>query len=134
MWKSSRTVVVIISTTKRLQCSWLAFSYAVSHRSFLLEEELDQFFSNHSQRCGKDPTNIRGYSKRPVVWNGFISLILCANFVCTDIAICELQKQSSQMFFKIRVLKNFTIFTGKHLCWSHFLILVYQLFNWSPLH
>ena len=28
----------------------------------------------------------------------------------------------SHMFFKIGVLKNFTIFTGKHLCWSLFLI------------
>ena len=25
------------------------------------------------------------------------------------------------MFFKIGVLKNFAIFSGKHLCWSHFL-------------
>ena len=25
-----------------------------------------------------------------------------------------------QMIFKICVLENFTIFTGKHLCWSHF--------------
>ena len=28
----------------------------------------------------------------------------------------------SQMFFKIGVLKNFAIFTGKHLCWNLFLI------------
>ena len=28
----------------------------------------------------------------------------------------------SQMFFKISVLKNFALFTGKHLCWSLFLI------------
>ena len=27
-----------------------------------------------------------------------------------------------QMFFKIRVLKHFAILTGKHLCWSLFLI------------
>ena len=27
-----------------------------------------------------------------------------------------------QMFFKIVVLKNSANFTGKHLCWSHFLI------------
>ena len=26
----------------------------------------------------------------------------------------------SQMFFKIGVLKNFVIFTGKHVCWSPF--------------
>ena len=28
----------------------------------------------------------------------------------------------SQMFFKIGVFNTFTIFTGKHLCWSHFFI------------
>ena len=28
----------------------------------------------------------------------------------------------SQMFFKIGVLKNLAIFTGKHMCWSLFLI------------
>ena len=27
-----------------------------------------------------------------------------------------------QMFFKIGVLKNFAIFTGKHMCWSLFLV------------
>ena len=36
-----------------------------------------------------------------------------------------------QMFFKIFVLKNFSIFTGKHLCWSLFLIklLISLFFN-----
>ena len=28
----------------------------------------------------------------------------------------------SQMFFKMDVLKNFIMFTGKHLCWSLFLV------------
>ena len=28
----------------------------------------------------------------------------------------------SQMFFKIGILKNFANFTGKHMCWSLFLI------------
>ena len=47
------------------------------------------------------------------------------------------------MFFKIAVLKNFTIYTGKHLCWSLFLIelqasgtatllkRVQQVFSWE---
>ena len=35
----------------------------------------------------------------------------------------------SQMFFKIGVLKNFANFTGKHLCWSLFLIKLQALFN-----
>ena len=29
---------------------------------------------------------------------------------------------STQMFFKMCVLQNFTIFTGKDLCWSLFLM------------
>ena len=33
-----------------------------------------------------------------------------------------------QMYFKIGVLKNFAIFTGKHLCWSIFLI---KLLAWN---
>ena len=32
-----------------------------------------------------------------------------------------IQKQHSQMFFKIGALKNFLILTRKHLCWSLFL-------------
>ena len=28
----------------------------------------------------------------------------------------------SQMFFKIGILKHFANFTGKHLCWSFFLM------------
>ena len=38
----------------------------------------------------------------------------------------------SQMFFKIGVLKNFTIFTGKHLSWKLFLIKL-QAFQSSGL-
>ena len=39
-------------------------------------------------------------------------LIICTTF----------RSSRSQMFFKIGVLKNFAIFTEKHLCWSLFLI------------
>ena len=34
----------------------------------------------------------------------------------------KIQKSRLQMSFKIGVLKNFAKFTGKHLCWSLFLI------------
>ena len=33
-----------------------------------------------------------------------------------------IRSSRSKMFFIIAVLKNFAIFTGKHLCWSLFLI------------
>ena len=34
----------------------------------------------------------------------------------------EVRSSHSHLFFKIDVLKNFTNFTGKHLCWSLFLL------------
>ena len=34
----------------------------------------------------------------------------------------KIRSSRSKMFFKISVLENFAIFTGKHLCWSLFLI------------
>ena len=40
-----------------------------------------------------------------------------------QLIICTIFRSSrSQMFFTIGVLKNFAIFTEKHLCWSLFLI------------
>ena len=36
-----------------------------------------------------------------------------------------------QMIFKIDVLKDFAIFTGKHLCWSLFLIMLQALISAS---
>ena len=48
-----------------------------------------------------------------------------------DFMKLELQYRNSrsQMFFKVGVLKNFVSFTGKHLCWSLFLI---KLQAWRP--
>ena len=34
----------------------------------------------------------------------------------------EVRSSHSHLFFKIDILKNFTNFTGKHLCWSLFLL------------
>ena len=34
----------------------------------------------------------------------------------------DTRSSSSQIFFKISVLKKFVTFTGKHLCWSLFLV------------
>ena len=45
------------------------------------------------------------------------------NEVCVAMPQQALNRTSvSQMFFKIGVLKNFAMFTGKHPCWSPFLI------------
>ena len=40
----------------------------------------------------------------------------------TPLRLLLSRSSRSQMFFKIDVLKNFSIFTGKHLCWSLFFI------------
>ena len=68
---------------------------------------------------------------------GILSSYSCCNCIATDVfgtimittfsnkknaENCKKHHRSrngrSQMFFKIGVLKNFSIFTGKHLCWS----------------
>ena len=38
------------------------------------------------------------------------------------VGLQKLQKQPPEVFYKNTVLKNFAIFTAKHLCWSSFLI------------
>ena len=40
---------------------------------------------------------------------------------------CSNQKQSTEVFYKKRFLKNFAIFTGKHLCWSFSLIIFFKM-------
>ena len=40
---------------------------------------------------------------------------------CSEKSV-KYRSRRSEMFFKIAVLKKFAIFTGKHLCWSLFLI------------
>ena len=41
---------------------------------------------------------------------------------CKSVPLKKLKSSCLQMFFKIGCIKNFAIFTGKHLCWGLFLI------------
>ena len=41
---------------------------------------------------------------------------------CEMAVFKKMEKQPPEVFYKKYVLKNFAIFTGKHLCWSLFLI------------
>ena len=43
--------------------------------------------------------------------------LLCFNKVLKFLVLFTFRSSHSQMFFKIGVLKNFPIFTEKHLCW-----------------
>ena len=44
-----------------------------------------------------------------------------------------MQKQPREVFYKKAVLENFAILTGKHLCWSFFLILNIAQFLKAPI-
>ena len=39
----------------------------------------------------------------------------------------DFRSSGLQMFFKIGILKDFAVFTGKHLCWSLFLIKLVEI-------
>ena len=47
--------------------------------------------------------------------------LLLSNYCCENISVF-IQKQPLEVLCKRGVLKNFLNFTGKHLCWSLFLI------------
>ena len=51
-----------------------------------------------------------------------VKVLLCADINSTSWLNDgkEMQKQPLEMFFRKSVLKNFAIFTGKHLCWCLF--------------
>ena len=44
----------------------------------------------------------------------------------TAVRLISLEKQPPEVFYKKAILKNLAIFTGKHLCWSLFLISFFQ--------
>ena len=62
-------------------------------------------------------------------WTRFLSNSSCFRFL-EPWDSYKMRSSRSQKFFKIGVLKNFAIFTGKHLCWSLFLI---KLQVWNPV-
>ena len=57
------------------------------------------------------------FQKRIVAVGNFESSLLLLKFP-EFIPLGVFRSSRSQMFFKIEVLKNFAIFTVKHLCWS----------------
>ena len=59
-----------------------------------------------------------------IIWlSKFTSFQKVLLFAFYKLCVSVIYRSSrSQVFFKIGVLKNFTIFTEKHLCWSRLLI------------
>ena len=51
-----------------------------------------------------------------------IFVISSTQIACDVMCVQYVQKQPPEVFFKKGVLKNFANLTGKHLCWSLFLI------------
>ena len=61
----------------------------------------------------KNEWTYKFYLQTDLIISGFLS----------DIGVPDVsQKQPPEVFYKKAVFKNFAIFTGKHLCWSLFLI------------
>ena len=52
----------------------------------------------------------------------WLNVFFTSYVACYVISWCRkmFKRRSTQIFFKTGVLKNFAIFTGKHLCWSLF--------------
>ena len=62
------------------------------------------------------------YSRKSIGLKQLLDILLDLAF-CSSVKIFAVYRGSRwQMFFKICALKNFATLTGKHLCWSIFLI------------
>ena len=58
----------------------------------------------------------------PIIVSEYVSEYVCFIYHYFHFESIKFRSSCSQMSFKIDVLKNFVIFTGKHLCWSLFII------------
>ena len=65
--------------------------------------------------CRCFPESFNKYLRKPFLQNTCFLLVLFLIY-------SGFRSSRWQMFFKMVVLKNFSIFTGKHLCWNLFLI------------
>ena len=74
--------------------------------------------------CLAPPSSLVTMKSTPYPRNTVIPVILVVNITVTyHKKMCGFDRSNrSQIFFKIGALKKFAIFTGKHLCWSLFLI------------
>ena len=99
---------------------------------------LDSFLSSILSKCGEKldtATKISYVSLRnhtDASTNDFFcsKRIICSNYNYLKPSISE--KQPTGLFSKRTVLKKFSKFTGKHLCWSHFSI-KFQAFRLATL-
>ena len=64
--------------------------------------------------------------KKNLTYSSVFKTYFMKSFAATKASLIFMKNRCrssrSQMFFKISILKNFAMFTGKHLCWSLFLI------------
>ena len=83
-------------------------------------ETLTQVFSCEFCKISKN-NFLSNASRRLLLIGGLTCWFWCVKFAGWEAAV--------RMFLKIGVFKNFSIFTGKQLCWSVFLI---KLQAWRP--
>ena len=73
-------------------------------------------------RRSRDILKITNSSDHERLHDGIYMQIVTLSWSLEFVTLIKSRSSRSQMFFKIGVLRNFKIFTGKHLCQSLFLI------------
>ena len=90
--------------------------FKVSNKKFEFQFLLSHLDQKHQDRTrGTVSRKVAFLLKYSQQWKKYCELGL--NFIFESV-----QKQPTEVFYKKGVLKNFAIFTGKHLFWSFFLI------------
>ena len=108
-WERNNIIfILLISFLTTATCSWLKSSLDQT-RFFRFFLSLSDFCIASSVDWEDSPSNSLDAERG---WNLFFNLLASIWNWKTSF-----QKQLPEMFYKKAVLKNFLIFTGKHLCW-----------------
>ena len=107
--KSYKQLYLIIALINKLFLSWPSYLwFSLKQHLFLIFDATLLYCGQNWYRSWKDLLEI-SLAKLQLEHSQY-----SLNFDC--------QSTRSQMFFETGVLNNYAIFTGKHLCWSFFLI------------
>ena len=118
-------------------CHSLAFFFTLCHSLYHLLSLLSLVVPLVVTRCHwlsfvvtRCTTRLSFYkrSKLNVFLIRFLPCLYTTKIWLNLITLKVFRSSRSQMFYKVGVFKNFAKFTGKHLCWSHFLIKLHMCF------
>ena len=108
-----------------LHAFMLVRGFRKNHLEVSLVIGFNRFPKNYAELISLSLIKVEAYRCFHMTFNKYVRTHLFTKQLLSQVSFLihsDLRSCHSQMSLIISVLKNFAIFTGKHLCWSLFLI------------